>query len=74
MSQSNQPPQNPSLVELRLMRQELAKLREEVAAFRAELGSKKPPDITDQVARGVVLAGVFWFALIFLFQALFARL
>lgn len=72
--QPQQPQQNPSLTELRLIRQELTKLREEVATLRAETSSKKPPDITDQVAKGVVLAGVFWFALLIVFQIVFARL
>lgn len=57
-------PQNPSLTELKLLRQEFAALREEVAGFRSDLGKRKAPNITDQVAKGVVIALFFWLVVV----------
>jgi hypothetical protein len=74
MNQPTQPQQNPSLTELRSIRRELSALREEFAAARAQAVNQKPPDITDQVAKGVVLAGVFWFVIVFVLQILFQRI
>lgn len=71
--QPNQPnpQQNPTLNELKGLRRDFTSLREELVMLRADLSSRKPPDITDQVAKGVVLAGVFWFVLVLIIQACF---
>ncbi|MBE9178642.1 hypothetical protein IQ268_08725 [Oculatella sp. LEGE 06141] len=61
--------QNPTLMELRSLRREFAELKSEVTGLRADLNNKKPLDITDQVAKGVVVAGFFWIVMAAFFQA-----
>ena len=54
-------PPNPTLVELRSLRHELAETKEEVVKLRAELDYKKLPNVSDQVAIGMLKAGaVLW--------------
>ncbi len=67
MSNPSIPPQNtpaqgnPTLAELRSLKRELTETREEVAKLRAELDYKKLPNISDQVAIGMLKAGaVLW--------------
>lgn len=72
MTNPNPSPQNPTLIELQALRKEFAALREEVAGVRADM--KRPVNITDQVAKGVVIAGLFWFVVVFILQALFGAL
>ncbi|MBD2018787.1 hypothetical protein H6F43_01135 [Leptolyngbya sp. FACHB-36] len=61
---------NPAVAELKALRNEFARVREELTELRSELKSRKMPDITDQVAKGVVLAGVFWAVLLWFFRSL----
>ncbi|MBD2018673.1 hypothetical protein H6F43_00550 [Leptolyngbya sp. FACHB-36] len=60
---------NPAVAELKALRNEFARMREELTGLRSELSSRKMPDITDQVAKGVVLAGVFWGVLFLFFRS-----
>jgi hypothetical protein len=54
---------NPTLVELRSLRRELAETREEVVKLRADLDYKKLPNISDQVAIGMFKAGALLWAI-----------
>lgn len=57
----NQP--SPMLIELQAIRRELEAVQTEVSGLRRDLKDKKTFQITDQVAKGVVIAGVFWIVL-----------
>lgn len=67
---SPEKPENPAVQELRAIRGELLNLKTEIREFRVLVESRKPPDIKDQVAKGVILAGLFWFVIISVFQIL----
>ncbi|MBI4739685.1 hypothetical protein HY772_09195 [Candidatus Woesearchaeota archaeon] len=71
----NPQPPNQSVVELRAIRQELAALRKDTAALNEEMSSlhqsvknKKTLAISDQVAKGAVIAGLFWIVTIMVLQ------
>ena len=53
----NPQPPNPAVVELQSVRTELEGVRNELIGLRADLRDKKTFNITDQVAKGVLLAG-----------------
>lgn len=67
------PTQSPSLAELQMMRAELNAIYNEIAGLRKDLKDKKTFQISDQVAKGVVIAGLFWAAIIFVLQLLSSR-
>ncbi len=58
------------LAELQALRREFVKVREELEGLRADLKSRKLPNISNEVAIGVVIAGVFWFVLFNFLQVL----
>ncbi len=66
----NQPHQDPALVELQLMRHELAELKDEVSKLRSDLANKRPINIANQVAKGVIIAGAVWLLILFILQAM----
>lgn len=51
---------NPAVAELQALRREFSDTRKEIEGLRADLKGKKPINVTDQVAKGVVIAGFFW--------------
>jgi hypothetical protein len=67
---AQQKPENPAVQELRAIRKELIEMKMELKSFRDLVEFRKPPDIKDQVAKGVIIAGLAWFAIIFLLQIL----
>lgn len=60
----------PALTELQAIRNELKSVHEEIAGLRKDLKDKKTFQIADQVAKGVLIAGMFWFVVIAFFQVL----
>jgi|GEM_PF-6451942 cell shape-determining protein MreC len=73
MSNPTPNPPNASLNELKAIRRELSDLKSELSALRSDLGSKKPLNITDQVAKGVVIGGIFLVVIFAFLQIIFAR-
>jgi hypothetical protein len=74
-SNGSQP--NPAVMELQGVRSELEGVRDELIGLRADLKKRETFRITDQVAQGVLLAGIVgWFGvavLTFLLQMLVGR-
>jgi hypothetical protein len=78
MNQPDHPPSvPPALTELRALRSDLALVKKELVELRVELKNRKFPDISGQVAKGVILAGLFggavWFLLSILLLGLVGR-
>lgn len=76
MNQPNPPAQSvpPAVIELRALRSEIALVKGELTDLRTELKNRKFPDISGQVAKGVILAGLFWGAVWFLLTILLSGL
>ncbi|PSB30145.1 hypothetical protein [Stenomitos frigidus] len=76
MNQPKPTPQSipPSVTELRALRSELALVKEELIGLRSDLKNRKQADVTDQVAKGVLIAGFLGTATWFLFAILLSGL
>jgi len=66
----NPHPPNPAVEELQNVRVELEGIRNELIGLRADLRDKKTLNITDNVAKGVLLAGFALCVISFVFSLL----
>ena len=73
-NQPDRSSKNSTLVELQSIRHELTELRDELGKLRNDLTRKRPINIANQVAKGIIIAGAFWLLASLIFAVAFRLL